>query len=90
MGLMVPVLIFFLGPHVKEYLPADTPDNWAAIAAGVWRFIVRPIAVGGMLVGAAYTLFNMRKSLTRASAKHSLICARPPTSGRNFRAPSNT
>src|SRR5213594_3192527 len=38
-GLMVPVLIFFLGPHVKEYLPADTPDNWAAIAAAVWRFI---------------------------------------------------
>ena len=68
-GLMVPVLIFFLGPHVKEYLPADTPDNWAAIAAGVWRFIVRPIAVGGMLVGAAYTLFNMRKSLTAGLGK---------------------
>jgi putative OPT family oligopeptide transporter len=66
---MVPVLIFFLGPHVKEYLPADTPDNWAAIAAGVWRFIVRPIAVGGMLVGAAYTLFNMRKSLTAGLGK---------------------
>ena len=68
-GLMVPVLIFFLGPHVKEYLPADTPDNWAAIAAGVWRFIVRPIAVGGMLMGAAYTLFNMRKSLTAGLGK---------------------
>ncbi len=68
-GLMVPVLIFFLGPQVKQYLPADTPDNWAAIAAGVWRFIVRPIAVGGMLVGAAYTLFNMRKSLTAGLGK---------------------
>src|SRR2546425_3326319 len=68
-GLMVPVLIFFLGPHVKEYLPADTPDNCAAIAAGVWRFIVRPIAVGGMLMGAAYTLFNMRKSLTAGLGK---------------------
>src|ERR1700728_1968092 len=35
-------------------------------AGGVlaWRFIVRPIAVGGMLVGAAYTLFKMGKSLT--------------------------
>ena len=30
----------------------------------MWRYIVRPIAVGGMLVGAAYTLFKMRKSLT--------------------------
>jgi putative OPT family oligopeptide transporter len=29
----------------------------------VWRFIVRPIAVGGMLVGAAFTLFKMRKNL---------------------------
>jgi len=68
-GLMVPVLIFFLGPQVKQYLPSDTPDNWAAVAAGVWRFIVRPIAVGGMLVGAAYTLFNMRKSLTAGLGK---------------------
>src|SRR5216117_3782879 len=63
-GLLVPLMIFFLGPRLKDFLPADTPDNWAAIAAAVWRFIVRPIAVGGMLVGAAYTLINMRKSLT--------------------------
>jgi putative OPT family oligopeptide transporter len=35
-----------------------------ALANSVWRFIVRPIAVGGMLVGAAYTLFRMRKNLT--------------------------
>src|SRR5947208_7570390 len=34
------------------------------MAVAIWRFIVRPIAVGGMLVGAAYTLINMRKSLT--------------------------
>jgi putative OPT family oligopeptide transporter len=63
-GLMVPLLIFFLGPNLKHYLPADTSDNWAAMAIAVWRFIVRPIAVGGMLVGAAYTLFKMGKSLT--------------------------
>src|SRR3977135_804890 len=68
-GLMVPVLIFFLGPQLKQYLPSDTPDNWAAIAAAVWRFIVRPIAVGGMLVGAAYTLFKMRQSLTAGLGK---------------------
>src|SRR5437588_934242 len=68
-GLMVPVLIFFLGPQVKQYLPSDTPDHWAAIAAAVWRFIVRPIAVGGMLVGAAYTLFKMRQSLTAGLGK---------------------
>jgi putative OPT family oligopeptide transporter len=68
-GLMVPLLIFFLGPQLKQYLPSDTPDNWAAIAAAVWRFIVRPIAVGGMLVGAAYTLFKMRTSLTAGLGK---------------------
>src|SRR5437588_6900663 len=68
-GLLVPLMIFFLGPRLKDYLPADTPENWAAIAAAIWRFIVRPIAVGGMLVGAAYTLFNMRKSLTAGLGK---------------------
>src|SRR5882724_5012698 len=68
-GLLVPMLVFFLGPQLKQYLPSDTPDNWAAIAAAVWRFIVRPIAVGGMLVGAAYTLFKMRKSLTAGLGK---------------------
>src|ERR1700690_1729620 len=63
-GLMVPLLMYFLGPDIKHYLPADTPDNWAGMAIAVWRFIVRPIAVGGMLVGAAYTLFKMWRSLT--------------------------
>ena len=29
----------------------------------VWKFIVRPIAVRGMLVGAATTLFAVRRSL---------------------------
>jgi putative OPT family oligopeptide transporter len=68
-GLLVPLLVFFLGPQLKEYLPADTPDNWATISVAVWRFIVRPIAVGGMLVGAAYTLYGMRKSLTAGLGK---------------------
>jgi putative OPT family oligopeptide transporter len=63
-GLMVPLLIFFLGPQIKQYLPADTPDNWANMSIAVWKFVIRPIAVGGMLVGAAYTLFKMGKSLT--------------------------
>ncbi len=68
-GLMVPLLIFFLGPQVRQYLPADTPDNWAMMSLAVWRFIVRPIAVGGMLVGAAYTLYKMRTSLTAGLGK---------------------
>ncbi len=63
-GLLVPMLIFFLGPQLKHYLPADTPDDWANMSIAVWRFVVRPIAVGGMLVGAAWTLLKMGKSLT--------------------------
>lgn len=68
-GLMVPLLIYFLGPQVRHYLPSDTPDNWIAMSIAVWKFIVRPIAVGGMLVGAAYTLFKMGKSLTAGLGK---------------------
>jgi putative OPT family oligopeptide transporter len=68
-GLMVPVLVYFLGPQLRQYLPADTPENWSGMVLAVWRFVVRPIAVGGMLVGAAYTLFKMRKSLTAGLGK---------------------
>ncbi|MCC6589176.1 MAG: oligopeptide transporter, OPT family [Bryobacterales bacterium] len=62
-GLMVPLLIYFLGPQLAPSYTADGVTNWDGMAAALWRFIVRPIAVGGMLVGAAYTLFRMRKSL---------------------------
>src|ERR1700704_5054465 len=68
-GLMVPLMIFFLGPQLKAYMPADTPDNWANMADAGWRYIVRPIAVGGMLVGAGYTLFKMRASLPAGLGK---------------------
>ena len=63
-GLLVPLLIFFLGPQLSQTLPAGAAEeSWAALAGAVWRFVVRPIAVGGMLVGAGFTLFRMRKSL---------------------------
>jgi putative OPT family oligopeptide transporter len=68
-GLLVPLMIYFLGPQLKQYLPAGTPNDWAGMADAVWRYIVRPIAVGGMLVGAAYTLFKMRKSLASGFGK---------------------
>jgi len=68
-GLLVPLMIYFLGPGLQQYIPAGTPKDWADTADAVWRYIVRPIAVGGMLVGAAYTLFKMRKSLTSGFSK---------------------
>src|SRR5579885_1138355 len=63
-GLMVPLMIYFLGPQLKATLPpgAETA-GWDGLSQNVWKFIVRPIAVGGMLVGACYTLFRMRASL---------------------------
>lgn len=63
-GLMVPLLMFLLGPQIQTFLPPGAPaEDWAGQVGLVWRFIVRPIAVGGMLVGAAYTLYRMRKNL---------------------------
>ena len=67
-GLLVPLILYLGGPNfVAQFAPAGTviPDSgfWAGQAAAVWSFVVRPIAVGGMLVGACYTLFRMRKSL---------------------------
>jgi putative OPT family oligopeptide transporter len=63
-GVIVPLLIYFLGPRLHAFLPAGAPESsWAGLAAGVWRYVVRPIAVGSMLVGAGYTLFRMRNSL---------------------------
>jgi putative OPT family oligopeptide transporter len=69
-GLMVPLLIYFLGPQLHRFLPAGAPeDSWSGLAASVWRFIVRPVAVGGMLVGAAYTLFRMKDSLVSGMSR---------------------
>ena len=63
-GLFVPLILFFLGPQLMPaYTSAAGVTDWAGMAGHVWRFIVRPIAVGGMLVGASYTLFRMRKNL---------------------------
>jgi putative OPT family oligopeptide transporter len=66
-GLLVPLLVFFLGPlEIDKYLQMTKGDSmaaWAALAGHLYRYIVRPIAVGGMLVGACYTLWKMRKNL---------------------------
>jgi putative OPT family oligopeptide transporter len=63
-GLLVPLLVFFVGPTmIGEYTSPEGVQNWAGLTAHLYRFIVRPIAVGGMLVGACYTLWRMRKNL---------------------------
>ena len=62
-GLLVPLLTYILGPQLQAGLPAGTAPGWGTLAGSVYFSIVRPIAVGGMLVGAAFTLFRMRKQL---------------------------
>jgi putative OPT family oligopeptide transporter len=75
---------------LATFLPANAPDaSWFDLANGVWRFIVRPIAVGGMLFGAAFTLFRMRKALgvglARAFAELKTGAAPPETTARTER-----
>ena len=62
-GLLVPILAYFIAPTVFTAGATPTTDQWIALANNVWFTIVRPIAIGGMLVSAAYTLFRMRNSL---------------------------
>ncbi len=66
-GLFVPLLVFFLGPNlIDQYLPlanGASDQAWGMVALHLYKDIVRPIAVGGMLVGACYTLWKMRANL---------------------------
>jgi putative OPT family oligopeptide transporter len=66
-GLFAPLLVFFLGPELLAQITgpgaAASAVDWTANVTNVWKFIIRPIAVGGMLMGAGFTLFRMRKSL---------------------------
>jgi putative OPT family oligopeptide transporter len=57
-GLLAPALAYFL-----NYNNLGGVSNWAAEISRIWFAYVRHIAIGGMLVGAFYTLFKMRKSL---------------------------
>jgi putative OPT family oligopeptide transporter len=61
-GLFVPILTYFLGPSLPTEITGGE-GGWPATATNIWRYIVRPIAIGGMLMSAAYTLFRMRNSL---------------------------
>lgn len=68
-GLLVPMISYLLGPELVHFLPAGSvpdgsdPAAWLGTINAIWRFIVRPMAVGGMLVGTVYTLFKRRQSI---------------------------
>ncbi len=65
-GLLVPLLTFLLGPQLRA---SGATASWGTMAGAVYFSIVRPIAVGGMLVGAGYTLFRMRAQLGAGMAR---------------------
>jgi putative OPT family oligopeptide transporter len=71
------MFMFLVGPQLETNFPVGG-GSWASQAGNVWRFIVRPIAVGGMLVGAAYTLFRMRKSLSAGLGRALSELRNPP------------
>jgi putative OPT family oligopeptide transporter len=61
---LIPLLLFF-DPDLPRRLSgvASSGDSWEVISNSVWYNIVRPVAVGTMLVAAVYTLYTMRGSL---------------------------
>lgn len=57
-GLLAPAVAYFLNYNNPTVIP-----DWAVEITRVWKAYVRYIAIGGMIVGAFYTLYRMRKSL---------------------------
>lgn len=57
-GLLAPAIAYFL-----NYNNPGGVQDWAVEITRVWKAYVRYIAIGGMLVGAFYTLYKMHKSL---------------------------
>ncbi|GAT63737.1 OPT family oligopeptide transporter [Paludibacter jiangxiensis] len=70
-GLFIPIIMLIVGPSVindpvYSLMAADGTPNfagWEHLSTDIWKYIVRMIAIGGMLVAAFFTLYNMRSSL---------------------------
>lgn len=64
---LMPFMLFIYGDNlggVVAQVSVLNPDwSWTEMAASAYNALIKPIAVGAMLVGAFYTLFKMRKSL---------------------------
>jgi putative OPT family oligopeptide transporter len=57
-------LVLFIDPDLPRRLATGgVPAAWDVLSYSVWYNVVRPIAVGAMLVSAVYTLYSMRASL---------------------------
>jgi putative OPT family oligopeptide transporter len=103
-GLLAPMIMYFMLPSVnlQEWaaflMSKDATLTMDAAMSKVsdpsyqitqvWRFIIRPIAIGGMLVSAGFTLFKMRKSLS-AGLVRSVKDVKKAASGIEHHAPRN-
>ena len=62
-------LVLFIDPELPRRVGNTTPGGvapWDLASYTVWFNVVRPIAVGAMLVGTVYTLYSMRESIWRS------------------------
>jgi putative OPT family oligopeptide transporter len=61
-------LILFIDPDLPHRLGATTGGTapWDLLSYTVWYNVVRPMAVGAMLVSAVYTLYGMRGPILRS------------------------
>jgi len=78
---LIPLLLFF-DPNFATRI--STPDHGIA-SYTLWYNVVRPIAVGMMLVGAASTMFRMRKSIAQSLRGAFRPAAHPSAQGRTER-----
>ena len=61
-GLFVPLLTLMLAPQYEAAVSAGLL-SWTEVSNAIFQNIVKTVAIGGMLMSAAFTLFKMRKSL---------------------------
>ncbi len=64
---LMPIVIFLMYNNVIDFTAGGS--NWTQVAKAAYDATVKPVAVGGMLVGAFYTLFQMRSSLMEGIGK---------------------
>jgi putative OPT family oligopeptide transporter len=66
--LVLILLVLFIDLDLPRRLGATMGGRapWDVLSYTVWYNVVRPIAVGAMLVGAANTLWSMRESIRRS------------------------
>lgn len=61
---LMPLVLFFGGDALSSLVAEGVKDkSWVDIASAGYNSLVKPVAVGAMLVGAFFTLFRMRRNL---------------------------